>query len=70
MQDFCIERCPNRGAHALLCKNRLWAGLAPLSQDEYHKDVLIRPRSRAGLLRQPFQGGALRIRLSGKSKLN
>jgi hypothetical protein len=34
-------------------------GLARFAPDEYHKDVLIRPRSRVGLPRQPIRGGAL-----------
>jgi len=33
-------------------------GLAQRAKDEYHKSVLIGPRSRAGLPRQPFRGGA------------
>jgi len=37
-------------------------GLALRGKDEYHKDVLIRHRSRESLLRQPIRGGALRIR--------
>jgi len=48
--------------HDLLCKTGMGWGLAHMDADEYHKTVLIRPRSREGLLRQPFRAGALRIR--------
>ena len=44
--------------YGLLCKrSSVWA-LRHTGMYEYHHLVLIRPRSREGLLRLPFRGGA------------